>query len=303
MVRLDVTENLSGISTTQAVVTALPALSGYNLKKMLRGGDIRLNGARIRKDYETAVGDIIEVYLPEELQGAPELDVVYEDRNILILNKRPGWLVQAPAGSGERDMLTLVRQYMIDEHEYIEELGCIAFAVDNLDQFTGGLTMFAKNAESFDYLRLSARQRRIRRVFQAIVVGRPPHDRGEFQHFYLKDGRREGIYSDKPPGGVPIYTRYKVLNTSGAYSLLEVEPVTGYLNQERMHLTAAGYPIVGDPVYGDPRVNRKTGIRYQALWSTEVGFATGVNNILEYLNGRCVRTKDILFPLVNLAAD
>ena len=83
MVRLDVTENLSGISTTQAVVTALPALSGYNLKKMLRGGDIRLNGARIRKDYETAVGDIIEVYLPEELQGAPELDVVYEDRNIL----------------------------------------------------------------------------------------------------------------------------------------------------------------------------------------------------------------------------
>lgn len=301
MVRLEVKEDLSGMSTTQAVVKALPVLADYNLKRMLRNGDIRLNGMRIRKDFETAEGDIIEVYLPEDLRGEPEFDICYEDRNILILNKRPGSVIRAEAGSGIKDLLSLVRQYMIDEEEYIEELGCIPFALDDFDVNTGGLTMFAKNAESFDYLRLAARQRRIRRVFQAIVSGKPDHDSGEFQHFYTRDSHRERVASTKMQGAVPIYTRYKVLSSSGTYSLLEVEPVTGIVNQERVHLGAAGYPILGDPIYGDLKLNKKTGIRYQALWSTEIGFATGVNNILEYLNGRCVRTHDIFFPLVNLA--
>lgn len=303
MERLDVTAELSGRSTTQAVLRALPVLAGYNLKKMLKAGDIRLNGARIRKDFETAVGDIIEVYMPEELRGEPEFDICYEDRNILILNKRPGVQIRDDSGQGRQDLISVVRQYMMDEGEYIEELGCIPFALDSFDAYTGGLTMFAKNAEAFDYLRLAARQRRIKRVFQAIVSGQPAQSVGEFQHFYARENHRERVSTSNMQGAMPIYTRYKVLQSSGTYSLVEVEPVTGLVNQERLHLQAAGFPILGDPVYGDPRLNRKTGIRYQALWSTQIGFATGVNNILEYLNGRCVRTQDILFPLVNLAEE
>lgn len=303
MERLDVTAELSGRTTTQAVLRALPMLAGYNLRKMLRAGDIRLNGARIRKDFETAVGDIIEVYLPEELRGEPEFDICYEDRNIIILNKRPGVLIRDDTGQGRPDLIGVVRQYMIDEGEYIEELGCIPFACDSFDEYTGGLTMFAKNAEAFDYLRMAARQRRIRRVFQAIVSGRPAQPVGEFQHFYSRENHRERVSSDKQQGGTTIYTRYKILQSSGIYSLLEIEPVTGVFNQERLHLQAAGFPILGDPIYGDPKLNKKTGIRYQALWSTQIGFATGINNILEYLNGRCVRTQETFFPLVNLAEE
>lgn len=300
MVRLDVTSDLAGIRTTEAVLRALPQLAGYNLKKMLRSGAIRLNGSRIRKDFETAGGDIIEVYMPDELRGQPDFKICYEDRNIIILNKNPGAIIRAEADDPRPDLYGLVRQYMIDENEYIEELGCIPFALDSFDPNTGGLTVFAKNAEAFDYLRMAARQRRIRRVFQAIVAGRPPQDAGELQDFYARDERRERIASEKMQGSVPIYTRYKVLQSSGTYSLVEIEPVTGFLNQERIHLHAAGFPIIGDPIYGDQKLNKRTGLRYQALWSTEVDFATGVNNILEYLNGRCVRTKDIFFPLINL---
>lgn len=301
MVRLDVTAGLAGMNTTQAVVKALPELNGQNLKRMLRNGDIRLNGSRIKKDFETAEGDIIEVYMPDGFRSEPVFDICYEDRNILILNKQPGSIIRCEPGDPGKDLLSLVLQYMIDEGEYIEELGCIPFALDSFDVNTGGLTLFAKNAESFDYLRIAARQRRIRRVFQAIVSGRPTYDSGEFQHFYLRDGHREKVTRQKVQGAVPMYTRYKVLRSSGTYSLIELDPVTGFANQERAHLQAAGYPILGDPVYGDPKLNRKTGIRYQALWSTEIAFSTGVNNILEYLNGRRVRTNDILFPLVNLA--
>lgn len=280
---------------------ALPELAGYNLRRMLKAGDIRLNGARIRKDFETAVGDIIEVYMPEELRGEPEFDICYEDRNIIILNKAPGVVIRDETGKSSSDLYSMVKQYMLDENEYIEELGCIPFALDNFDEYTGGLTVFAKNAEAFDYLRVAARQRRVRRVFQAIVAGRPKQDVGEFQHFYQRDSHRERVSDERMQGAIPIYTKYRVLQSSGTYSLLEVQPVTGIANQERMHLHAAGYPVLGDPVYGDAKINKKTGIRYQALWSTEIDFATGVNNMLEYLNGRCVRTQDVRFPLVNLA--
>ncbi|MEG2958041.1 MAG: RluA family pseudouridine synthase, partial [Christensenellaceae bacterium] len=71
-------------------------------------------------------------------------------------------------------------------------------------------------------------------------------------------------------------------------------------NQERAHMEAAGFPILGDAIYGEPKLNKKLGIKYQALWATKIEFTTGVNNVLEYLNGKQVRTRDVNFPIVNL---
>lgn len=300
MVRLDVTSEMEGMATTQAVLHYYPRLSSYNLKKMLRQGDIRLNGARIKKDFETAEGDIIEIYLPDELKEIPQLRISYEDRNIIVINKQPGLPVNEP--EADRTVLSLIRDHMEDSDEYIEELGCIPFALDLLDTYTGGLTLVAKNSDSFDYLREAGRQRRIRHIYQAIVNGCPEADVGEFQHFLLRDGQKMRVLKTKPQGAVPMFTRYRVLRSNGEYTLLELEPVTEVVDQVRIQLEAAGYPVVGDPVYGDLRENKRMGIRYQALWSTEIAFATGVNNLLEYLNGKCVRTDDILFPLVNIGS-
>lgn len=298
MVRLDVTSELEGMKTTEAVLHYYPRLSAYNLKKMLRQGDIRLNGARIKKDFETAEGDMIEIYLPEELKEVPQLDISYEDRNIIVVNKQPGLAVNEP--EAPRTVLTLIRDHMEDADEYIEELGCIPFALDYLDTYTGGLTLVAKNGDAFDYLREASRQRRIRHIYQAIVCGCPQNDTGEFQHFYFKEGQKIRVLKHKPQGAVPMFTRYRVLRSNGEYTLLELEPVTDIVDQVRIQLEAAGYPVIGDPLYGNARENKRLGVRYQALWSTEIAFATGVNNILEYLNGKCVRTNDIMFPLVNI---
>ncbi len=302
MIKLEVTPEQEGLRTTECVAAALPELARCNLKKMLRNGDIKLNGYRVKKDFEVADGDLIEVYMPVEFERAPLLDVCYEDKNLIILNKQPGTPVTgAPTDGGTPDLMSMVINYMRDKHEYFEESGCIPFPCFKLDLFTGGLVMFAKNGELFEVLREAFRQRRVKRIFQAIVKGRPECDRGEFQHFYVKDGEEKyRVANANIRGAVPIYTRYRVLRTNGQYSLLEVEPVTGYLNQERAHLEAAGYPILGDNVYGDARLNRKMGIRYQALWATEIEFMTGINNVLEYLNRKRVRTDDINFPLVSI---
>lgn len=298
MTRLDITPQLAGLKTTAAVLRAFPRLAPYNLKKMLRQGEIRLNGMRIKKDFETAAGDIIEIYLPPEIREIPRLEVCYEDRNLLVINKTQD--IPVRNDEGRPNLLSMVRDHMLGRNEYMEELGAVPFALDMLDEHTGGLTLVAKNADAYDCLHEAGRQRRIRHIYQAIISGCPEKETGEFEHFYFRDTQHEQVLSHRPQGAVPMYTRYHVLQSNGEYSLLELEPVTNIPNQVRIHLLAVDYPIVGDPVYGDARLNKRMGLRYQALWSTEISFSMGSGNFLEYLNGQRVATDDIRFPLVNL---
>ncbi|MDL2236744.1 RluA family pseudouridine synthase [Christensenellaceae bacterium OttesenSCG-928-K19] len=300
MIRLSVLPAQQDMAMTEFIAEALPELKNTNLKKMLRKGDVKLNGSVVKKDGALAAGDVVEVYMPIELDRAPSMEICYEDENIIVLNKQPGMLVTAGKGDDAPDLMSMVINYMKDKGEYFEDSGYIPFPCHKLDVYTGGLTLFAKNGDMFEQLREAKNQRRIKHVFQAIVKGSPEGEKGEFKHFYVKDSETKYHISDRQArGSVPIYTTYKVLRSNGEYSLLQVEPVTQIYNQERAHLEAAGYPILGDNVYGVPRLNKKLGIRYQALWATEIRFATGVNNVLEYLNGTKVMTDEIGFPLVN----
>ena len=299
MIKLEITQEHQGLRITQCVSEFLPELQSLNLKKMIKAGDIKLNGCLIKKDFEVEPGDIIEVYVPIEFQRFPLLDIVYEDKNLIVLNKQPGTVVVGRVDRNTPELMSMVINYMRDAGEYSEESGCIPFACFKLDVYTGGLVLFAKNAEYFEALREAVRQRRLARTFRAIVKGCPEYERGEFQHFYVKDGDdKYRVSAKKMRGSVPIYTRYRVLESNGIFSVVEIEPVTQYLNQERAHMEAAGYPILGDRLYGDARANKKLGIKYQALWANRIRFNTGVNNMLEYLNGKTIETEDIDFPLV-----
>ncbi|MDY3005055.1 MAG: RluA family pseudouridine synthase [Christensenella hongkongensis] len=301
MIKLEIEKEQEGSKVTQCVAASLPELQNLNLKKMIKTGDIKLNGCRIKKDFEVEDGDIIEVYVPVEYERFPLLDVVYEDKNILVVNKQPGTVVTCTAATPNApELMSMVINYMKDGNEYSEESGCIPFMCFKLDIYTGGLVMFAKNAEYFEAIREAIRQRRIKRVFRAIVKGCPEYERGQFQHFYVKDDKDNyRVAKTKLRGSVPIYTRYQVVESNGIYSIIDIEPVTQYLNQERAHMEAAGFPILGDNLYGDMKANKKLGIKYQALWATTISFDTGVNNMLEYLNGKMIQTEDIDFPLVN----
>ncbi|MEF9988015.1 MAG: RluA family pseudouridine synthase [Christensenella sp.] len=300
MIKLEITEEQRGKKITECVREYLPEFADVNLKKMIRAGDIKLNGCLIKKDFAVEPEDIIEVYAPIEYERFPLLDIVYEDKNLIVLNKQPGTVVIAHEGDDSPELMSMVINYMRDAGEYSEELGCIPFACFKLDIYTGGLVMFAKNAEYFEAIRVAVRERRVRRVFRAIINGYPEHERGEFQHFYVKDAEDKfRVSSKKTRGALPIYTRYNVVESNGIFSIADIEPVTQYLNQERAHMQAAGYPILGDKLYGNDKVNKKLGIKYQALWATKISFNTGVNNMLEYLNGRVIETEDVNFPLVN----
>jgi len=300
MVRIEVTRDTDGMKLTECIRHAFPELS--KPAKLLRAGDIRLNGRRTKKDLAVSEGDIIELYTPLALEQRIPLSIVYEDKNLLVINKEPGVAVYAPQ-TGE-DLMAKVIDYMQERGEYVEELGYIPFPCFKLDVNTGGLVIYAKNGDFFEAMRTAIRQRQVKRHFQAIIKGCPQYDKGELQHFYLKEGEdKYRVTSKKIANAVPIYTKYDVLRTNGKFSLVEVEPVTQYLNQERAHLHAAGYPILGDAIYGDARLNKKMGIRHQALWATKIVFQTGTGTMLGYLNGMTLETKDIGFPIVQLDED
>ncbi|MEG0357203.1 MAG: RluA family pseudouridine synthase [Christensenellaceae bacterium] len=301
MIKLEITQESDGYKVTQCVAAYLPELQSLNLKKMMRSGDIKLNGYRIKKDFAVEDGDVIEVYMPVEYERSATLDIVYEDKNLIILNKQPGTVVAGNVDENTPELMSMVINYLKGKQEYSEKSGCIPFACFKLDIFTGGLVMFAKNGDIFEFVREAIAQRRIKRTFEAIIKGRPDYDRGEFQHFYVKDSdEKYRVSNTKIRGAVPIYTKYNVLKSNDIYSFVEIEPVTQYVNQERAHMEAAGFPILGDAIYGEPKLNKKLGIKYQALWATKIEFTTGVNNVLEYLNGKQVRTRDVNFPIVNL---
>lgn len=301
MIRIEVTHEMDGMKLTECVKNAIPELS--KPIKLLRAGEIRLNGQRTKKDLALSDGDVIELYAPLSLEQRMPLSVAYEDKNLLVINKEPGVAVYSPA-SGGNDLMAKVIGYMQERGDYVEELGYIPFPCFKLDVGTGGLVVFAKNGDFFESMRTAIRHRQIKRHFQAIIKGCPQYDKGELQHFYLKEGEdKYRVTSSKVQGAVPIYTKYDVLRTNGKFSLVAVEPVTQYLNQERAHLHAAGYPILGDAIYGDIRLNKKMGIRHQALWATKIVFQTGAGNVLGYLNGMTVETKEIGFPIVHLDED
>jgi RluA family pseudouridine synthase len=302
MVRLEIPAGQDGKSLLSCVTQMLPGLKTGDVKKILKKGDVKVNGVRTKIDAAVSQGDVVEVYLPLKIAPYPKLDIVYEDPNLLVVNKQPGMSVVEDRDDGKPTLFSLVLKYMIENNLYFKETGDVPFACHRLDHNTGGLTMFAKNAAYFDLITQALSQRRIAKFYRTIVVGRPQKDEDELHGYLEKDSgaARVRVISRHTKSALPIVTRYKVIKSSGDLSLLEVELVTGRTHQIRAHLASIGTPVLGDDKYGDRRANKRSGARYQALWATRLQFFTGPNNLLSYLDGMVIETDKINFPYVNL---
>jgi RluA family pseudouridine synthase len=302
MIKLEIHSGQDGKNLLSCVTELMPGIRPGDAKKILKRGDIKINGVRTKKDEPVHAGDILEAYIPDSMAPYPKLDIAYEDENLIIVNKEPGISVVEDRDDGKPTLLSLVVKYMMDKNIYIKEAGNVPFACHRLDHFTGGLTIFTKNGEYLDYITQAFAQRRISKFYRAIVVGAPPKPSDELNHFLEKDAgaARVRITSKPSRTALPVVTRYTTLKTNGELSLLEIELVTGRTHQIRAHLASIGIPVLGDDKYGNRKANKKYGVRYQALWSTKLKFNTGRNNPLSYVDGLVVETDKIGFPYVEL---
>lgn len=278
------------------------APSGF-IYRMIRKKNIEVNNSRAKPDTIIIEGDKIQFFLAdetiekfktEEKEVKSNLipDIIYEDKNIILINKAAGILSHGASGNFEENIVDSMISYLIEKEDYIPRLEkTFTPAVCNrLDRNTSGIIIGAKNYGALKSINRAIKAGAVRRFYKTIVKGTIKE---ELTHraYLLKDEDknkveiRERSFKDSKE----IVTVVKPLENKEGYSLLEVELITGRTHQIRGHLASLGYPIIGDRKYGDRRVNKEFKEKYSLNNQWLHGYKIQLNGLdswMDYLNGK-----------------
>ena len=312
MRELIIGKNDAGARLDRFVSKALPLLPPALLQKYIRIKRIKVNGGRAQRDQRLTEGDVVQLYINDEFFDKPseenmfltlfkpQVDIVYEDENLLLVNKRPGLVVHADETEKVNTLINHIQAYLYQKREWNPRWeNAFAPALCNrIDRNTGGMVIAAKNAETLRIINEKIRLREIDKRYLCITVGRPKPPEGRIECFLLKDEQKKqvSVYHRPVPGGKTAVTRYRTLETRGELSLLEVELLTGRTHQIRATMADLDCPLLGDGKYGDGRANRRYGETRQALYSYRLTFDFPTDaGILGYLRGRSFQVDQVPF--------
>jgi 23S rRNA pseudouridine955/2504/2580 synthase len=307
-----ISKNDSGQRLDRFVGKAVPLLPESLLQKYIRLKRIKVNGKGSKRDQRLSEGDVLQLYINDEFfekpreensylkVGIPRLDIVYEDDNILLADKKPGVLCHSAGTWDYNTLIANIQAYAYQKGDWRprEENSFATALCNRIDRNTGGIVIAAKNAEALRLINEKIRDREIEKYYLCVVIGRPKPDKGRLEGFLFKDATKNQVYvrSKPEPGAKTAVTDYKVLCSKGGLSLVECRLGTGRTHQIRAQMAAAGYPLVGDGKYGSERQNKTFGETGQALYSYKILFDFPSDaGSLEYLRGRSYAVKNVDF--------
>ena len=299
---LYINKNDAGQRLDKFLSKAVKAMPKSLMYKGIRTKKIKVNRKRAEIGYVLAEGDTVELFISEEFfsEGAsdnafmkltPKLDIVYEDENIMLLDKRPGLIVHSDDEEDVNTLISHVKAYLYRKGEYRpEDEQSFAPALCNrIDRNTGGIVIAAKNAEALRIMNEKIRNDELSKFYLAAVHGHMPK-KADTLHGYLRKDQANNIVdisTVKKPGYKEIITKYRVLDEKNDLSLVEVELVTGRTHQIRAHFSSIGHPLLGDGKYGVNRDDKKLGYKFQALYAYRLEFHFRTESgALSYLNGK-----------------
>ena len=312
MRELTIGKNDAGQRLDRFVAKSLPLLPPALLQKYIRLKRIKVNGKGSKRDARLLAGDTLQLYINDEFFDKPseenmfftvfrpQLDIVYEDENLLLVNKRPGLVVHADETEKVNTLINHIQAYLYQKKEWNPRWeNAFAPALCNrIDRNTGGIVIAAKNAETLRIMNEKIKLHEVEKSYLCITVGRPQPPEGKIEGFLLKDEARKQVsFHRRPvPGGKTAVTLYRTLETRGGLSLVECRLLTGRTHQIRVSMAQIGCPLLGDGKYGKGDVNRRYGETRQALYSYKLSlpFPTDAG-LLNYLRGRTFTVENVPF--------
>ena len=303
--------NDAGQRLDRFLAKAVPLLPASLAQKYIRIKRIKRNGQRAERDTRLEAGDVLQLYINDEFfdkprednayltVATPKLNIVYEDENILLVDKRPGLAVHPHDGAEYgRTLIDHIQAYLYQKREWSPR-GENAFTpalCNRIDRNTGGIVIAAKTAEALRVMNQKIKDRELDKRYLAIVEGTPKPHKGSLKGYLFKDAKKNRVFvSDTPqPGSKTCQTNYITLSSAKGLSLVECELITGRTHQIRAQFAHAGHPLLGDGKYG--KLDKRFDRNYQALYSYKLTFCfTTDAGSLENLNGKSFQVKEVDF--------
>ncbi len=307
-----INKNDAGQRLDKYIGKAVPLLPQSLMYKYIRSKRIKVNGKRSEISYRLAVDDVVSMYINDEffeevkpkydfLSAGKNLNIVYEDDNIILIDKPAGILSHPDEGNYTDTAITRAKRYLYEKGEYKpeEEASFAPALVNRIDRNTSGIIIAAKNAEALRILNEKLKNREMHKIYLCVVIGKLKEKSGTVEGYLEKNEKQNKVYISNKANDKSkfISTKYNVLGYKEGLSLLEVELLTGRTHQIRATFSHLGNPLLGDGKYGTNAQNKQFGgYKKQFLYSYKLVFDFQSDaGILNYLNHKEFEVKDVWF--------